>query len=196
VVTITGTNLTGATAVTFGGNNATSFTYTTSTTCTAVAPAWGIGTIDIQVVTPGGTSATSSADQYTYAAADLAVTMTATGVPGLLNGHINYVITVTNNGPSALISGTITAPLPTPMTATSPDCAVDTGPTVTCTLGALASGASTTFTFTVPIGLLTLNHAYTVTATRTASALVDTNPANDSATRTCTIITSLIISCS
>ncbi|MEZ0092469.1 hypothetical protein [Streptacidiphilus sp. EB129] len=67
---------------------------------------------------------------------------------------------------------------------------------VICTLGALADGASTTRTFTVPIGLLTLGWPYAVTATRTASTPVDPNPANDSATRTCTIVTSLIINCS
>jgi hypothetical protein len=43
--------------------------------------------------------------------------------------------------------------------------------------------------------LLTLCLPCTVTATRTASAPADPNPANDSATRTCTVITSLIINC-
>ena len=54
VVTITGTNLTGATAVTFGpGNNATTFSVTNDTTVTATAPA-GSGTVDVQVTTPCG----------------------------------------------------------------------------------------------------------------------------------------------
>ena len=129
------------------------------------------------------------------AAADLSVALAADGDPGLLAGHITYAVTVTNLGPAALASATITAPLPTPMTATSSDCATSSGNVVTCTLGALAPGASVTDRFTVPVGLLTLNHAYTVTATRTASTPADPNPANDSATRTCTILTSLIISC-
>jgi YVTN family beta-propeller protein len=65
-VTITGTNLSGATAVAFGpGNNATNISCT-ATTCTATAPPAAAGTVDVQVTTPGGTSATSSADQYTY----------------------------------------------------------------------------------------------------------------------------------
>jgi hypothetical protein len=65
-VTITGTNLTGATAVMFGTVAATSFTVNSDTSITAVAPAESAGTVDVTVTTPGGTSATSSADQYTY----------------------------------------------------------------------------------------------------------------------------------
>ena len=193
-VTITGTNLTDA-SIAFGSSPATGVSCT-STSCTATAPAGTApDTVDVTATTLGGTSATSPADQYTYAAADLGVTLAATGVPGLLGGHINYTITITNNGPSALTSATVTATLPTPMTATSSDCTATSGQ-VTCALGALASGASTTRAFTAPIGLLTLGLPYAVTATRTASSPVDLNPANDSATRTCIVVTSLIISCS
>jgi hypothetical protein len=55
--------------------------------------------------------------------------------------------------------------------------------------------AGATSRFTIPVGLLTLSHACTVTATRTASSPAGPNPASDSATRTGTIITSLIIDC-
>jgi hypothetical protein len=64
-VTITGSNFTGATAVNFGATAATSFTVNSTTKITAIAPA-GSGTVDITVTAPGGTSATSSADQFTY----------------------------------------------------------------------------------------------------------------------------------
>ena len=138
------------------------------------------------------TSATSTADHFTYAAADLAVALAATGHPGL-GGYIAYTITITNNGPSALVSATIHATLPNPMTATSSTCTTTSG--VTCTIGALAGGASTTQTFTAPIGLLTLGTPYAVTAIRTASTPVDLVPSNDSATSDCTVITSLIINC-
>jgi hypothetical protein len=65
-VVITGTNLTGATAVKFGSTNASSFTVNSSTQITATAPSEADGTVDITVTTPGGTSATSGADQYTF----------------------------------------------------------------------------------------------------------------------------------
>ena len=64
-VTITGTDLTGATDVEFGTTPATSFTVDNPTQITATAPA-GTGAVDVTATTPGGTSATSDADQYTY----------------------------------------------------------------------------------------------------------------------------------
>jgi hypothetical protein len=65
-VTITGTNLAGATAITFGANPATGISCT-ATSCTAAAPAGNPGTVGVQVTTPAGTSPATSAGQYTYA---------------------------------------------------------------------------------------------------------------------------------
>jgi hypothetical protein len=65
-VTITGAGFTGATAVDFGTTPASSFTVnSTGTQITALDPA-GTGTVDVTVVTPGGTSVTSPADKFTY----------------------------------------------------------------------------------------------------------------------------------
>ena len=75
-VTLTGTNFTGATAVHFGAVAASSFTVVSATSATAVVPA-GSGTVDVTVTTPGGTSALSSADQFTYTASS---TPTVSGV--------------------------------------------------------------------------------------------------------------------
>ena len=63
-VTITGTNLTGATAVKFGVSNAV-YSVNSATQIIAVAPA-GTGTVHVTVTTADGTSATTSADQFTY----------------------------------------------------------------------------------------------------------------------------------
>ena len=52
-VVITGTNLSGATAVMFGTVAATSFTVNSATQITAFAPAEGAGTINVVVTTPG-----------------------------------------------------------------------------------------------------------------------------------------------
>ena len=62
-VTVTGTNLTGGT-VAFGPNAATGVTCG-ATSCTTTSPA-GTGTVDVKVTTTGGTSAATSADQFTY----------------------------------------------------------------------------------------------------------------------------------
>ncbi|MGO9898628.1 MAG: Ig-like domain-containing protein [Solirubrobacteraceae bacterium] len=64
-VTITGTNLTGATAVKFGLTPASSFTVVSATEITATSPA-GSGTVDVTVSTAGGTSAISASDKFSY----------------------------------------------------------------------------------------------------------------------------------
>jgi hypothetical protein len=64
-VTITGTNLTGTSAVKFGSTNAASFKINSDTSITAVSPA-GTGAVDVTVTTPSGTSATSPGDRFTY----------------------------------------------------------------------------------------------------------------------------------
>ena len=91
-VVITGTNFTGTTAVKFGSANAIGFTVNSATQITATAPARSVGTVDITVTTAGGTSATSSADQFTYVAAPAATTNAATSISSAgatLNGSIN-----------------------------------------------------------------------------------------------------------
>ena len=80
LVTITGTGFTGATAVDFGAAAATNVTVVDATTITADSPA-GTGTVDVTVTTPGGTSATSPADQFTYVAAPTVTGVSPTSGP-------------------------------------------------------------------------------------------------------------------
>ncbi|MBB6732830.1 IPT/TIG domain-containing protein, partial [Cohnella zeiphila] len=63
-VTITGTDFTGATAVTFGGTPAASFQVDSATQITAVAPAGSAGPVDVVVTTPGGSA--TAAGGFTY----------------------------------------------------------------------------------------------------------------------------------
>jgi hypothetical protein len=65
-VTVTGTGLARATAVTFGGAPAGNVVAVNGTTVTAIAPPHAHGTVDVTVTTPSGTSGTSTTDQYTY----------------------------------------------------------------------------------------------------------------------------------
>jgi hypothetical protein len=64
-VTITGTNFTGTTAVKFGSNT-TTFTVSSATQIAANSPAGTAGTVDVTVTTPGGTSASSASDKFSY----------------------------------------------------------------------------------------------------------------------------------
>jgi hypothetical protein len=65
VVTVSGTNLTGASAVRFGTKAGTRVTVVNADSLKVTVPA-GTGTIDVTVTTPGGTSAVSSKDRYSY----------------------------------------------------------------------------------------------------------------------------------
>jgi hypothetical protein len=66
-VSVTGTGLQGATAVVFGAVPAATFSGNTAgTKITAYAPDESAGPVDIEVTTPGGTSPTTTADQFTY----------------------------------------------------------------------------------------------------------------------------------
>ncbi len=64
-VTITGTNMTGATSVSFGSKSA-KFTVKSATEIVATAPKESAGTVDVTVTGPGGTSPAVSADRFTY----------------------------------------------------------------------------------------------------------------------------------
>jgi IPT/TIG domain len=65
LVTITGTNLAGATAVNFGPIQITSFTSDTASQIILLSPA-GTGSVPVTVTTAAGTSAISPADQFSY----------------------------------------------------------------------------------------------------------------------------------
>ena len=66
-VTISGSYFTGATAVTFGGTNAVSFTVVNDNTITATSPDLPAGTVDVQVVTASGMSTAWVYDDFVYA---------------------------------------------------------------------------------------------------------------------------------
>ena len=150
-VTITGTNLTGATAVSFGTHAASSFTVNSATQVTATSPAVSAGTVDVTITTGGGTSATSTADQFTYVAAPTVTSISPTSGPAA--GGTSVTINGTNfSGASAVkfgsvATGTYTVSTPTQISATSPGGtpgAVDV--TVTTVGGTSATSAADQFT--------------------------------------------------
>jgi len=102
-VTITGTNLTGATAVKFGSTNATNVVVVSATSITATSPAGSAGAVDVTVTTLGGTSATSGADQFTYAVRQTTPTATAAGTgtvsAQIVNGSASCSIDTANSTP-------------------------------------------------------------------------------------------------
>jgi hypothetical protein len=122
-LTITGSNLAGASAVRFGASTATSFTPVSATTVTAVAPA-GSGTVDVTVVTPGGSTPSTPADRFTYLTQPSIAKLSAKGGPATGGTEV----TITGSGfaaPAEVHFGeatatSITVNSPTSITATSP----------------------------------------------------------------------------
>ena len=102
-VTISGTNFTGATAVRFGGNAAGAFSVVSATQITATSPA-GTGTVDVTVTTPGGTSATSGADQFSYAAAGSTVALSSSQNPSSAGQAVRFTATVSGVTPTGTVT--------------------------------------------------------------------------------------------
>lgn len=127
--------------------------------------------------------------------ADVKVALGATGHGGL-NARIDYTVTVTNNGPATATGTRVVATYPAGLSfASGSGCTHVSGTrTVNCDVASLAGGASATPKFSVNGGLLALG-SYTTTAKRTASSPADPNAANDSASKTCSALTGLIVTC-
>ena len=102
-VTITGTNFTGATAVTFGGTAATSVVVVNATTITAITPAHAAGAVNVVVTTPGGTG--TGIGLYTYVTPAPTVTSISPS-SGTTLGGTSVTITGTNfTGATAVTIG-------------------------------------------------------------------------------------------
>ena len=65
-VTITGSNLNGATSVEFGSTPATSYTVNSPSSITATSPPETPGLVDVRVTTPNGTSAITPRDHFRF----------------------------------------------------------------------------------------------------------------------------------
>ncbi|SDL54044.1 CARDB domain-containing protein [Nonomuraea jiangxiensis] len=138
----------------------------------------------------------SDAENTTIVAADLDIDLTAQPHLGILVPYLSYRLTARNDGPDAVTSATLTATLPAGKTATNLSAGCTSTPgRVTCTSTGIADGATATYTFRLPIGLLKIGPV-PVTATRTTSTPADPNPANDSASATCTVISVVLATCS
>jgi hypothetical protein len=96
VVTITGNFFTGATSVKFGTTAATSFTVNSGTSITATAPAGTLGTVDIFITTPLGTSTVTPSGKFTYIAAptvsSVVLNSNNPGLAGAQRSMVNSVV--------------------------------------------------------------------------------------------------------
>lgn len=128
-VVISGTYLDGATAVTFGGIDAAGFTVDSSTRVSAVSPAHSAGPVRVQVTTPGGTTADTVSDNFTYVEVASPTISGLSPASGSTTGGTAVTITGTGfvglSGAAAVKFGDVNATSykvdsPTRITATSP----------------------------------------------------------------------------
>jgi hypothetical protein len=160
-VTITGTNLTGTTSVTFGGTAATSVTVVSATTVTCTAPAHAAGVVDVVLTAPGGT--VSAVGAYTYTVAPTIASLSPTSGP--IAGGTTVTITGTNlTGTTSVTFGGTAATSVTVVSAT----------TVTCTVPSHAAGV-VDVVLTAPGGTVSAVGAYTYTVAPTIASLSPTS---------------------
>lgn len=166
VVTITGTNFTGATAVTIGGLTA-SFTVSDATTITATTPAHAAGAVDVAVTTPGGVG--TGAGLFTYIAPPAAPTVEAINPnSGTTAGGTVVTITGTNfTGATAVSIGGVAATGVTVVSTTS----------ITATTPAHAAGA-VNVDVTTPGGVGTGVGLFTYIAPPAAPTVAAISPAS------------------
>ena len=152
IVTITGGGFTNTTSVTFGGLFATSVFVINDSTISAVSPASIAGVVDVRVTTPLGTSANTTADNFSYGGVIPVVTSISpsSGPAGtqvtITGSGFTNVISVTFGGVagsslSFITDGTIRVNAPSSVTGT-----VDV--LVTTTQGTSLSSLSARFIFT------------------------------------------------
>ena len=156
-VTITGSNLAGATSVLFGSAPATSFTVNGNGTISAIAPAATSGTVDVTISTPGGTSATSSADQFRYQTVPtVPIVSGISPTTGPTTGGTPVTITGSNfTGTTSVLFGTVSASSftvrsSTEITAVSPAEAAGAQIIHVTTGGGSNAAQTIAFTFTSP----------------------------------------------
>ncbi|MFT4279352.1 MAG: IPT/TIG domain-containing protein [Rhodopseudomonas sp.] len=148
-VTITGSNFTGATAVSFGGAAATAFSVTSATTITATTPAHGAGAVDVTVTTPSGSS--TGAGLFSYIVSATTTTLASSRNPSEANQPVSFTATVTASG------GTPTG------TVTFTDGGVAIGSV------ALSGGTATFTTSSLTVGTHTIVAAFAANASFSAS---------------------------
>jgi uncharacterized repeat protein (TIGR01451 family) len=124
--------------------------------------------------------------------ADLEITKTDSPDPAVAGEQLTYTIEVENHGPEDALDVEVTDTLPSEVTYVSDTVGCDTSalPDLTCELGDLANGATTSFDIVVdvPADLASAGGPVTITNDASATALADdTNQANDSVTEDTTV---------
>ncbi|MGW2181831.1 IPT/TIG domain-containing protein [Streptomyces sp. NPDC001732] len=158
-VVITGTGLTGATAVRFGAAGAVSYTVVSATQITAVTPAGSTGPVLVTVTTPGGTS--NATVTFTYVLAPLPAVTGLSPSGGPTGGGTTVTVTGTGfSGATQVRFGSVSAlsfsvVSPSQITALSPPGPAGAVPVTVTTPAGTSAAAPASYFFYVPAPVLT-----------------------------------------
>ncbi|HLX88505.1 MAG TPA: IPT/TIG domain-containing protein [Acidimicrobiales bacterium] len=158
-VTITGTNLFGASAVTFGGVPAVSFVAKSNSVIKAFAPSGTAGTVDVEVTTSAGTNSPTASDDFTYVSGPVIDSVRPNEGPAgsLPRAQLRYIsganfdpsCTTVDFGSGAATNVTFVSP--TSISADAPFEPVgQVAVSVTCTAGTTPADAAATYTYLPP----------------------------------------------
>lgn len=170
-VTVTGTDFSSGSTVSFGPNAATNVSVAAPNQLSATAPS-GCGTVDVTVTTPNGTSAASPADQFTYLQSCSGGGPTLTSISPTSGPEAGGTL-VTLTG-SAFVSGTTAVNF-----GTNPATNVSCGSSTQCQATAPAGTGTVTVTVTVGGVPATGSATYSYVAA-TAPSLTSISPGSGS----------------
>jgi len=195
--TCSGTSIS-CTIPTFGVGASTTFTVVVKVAAGTAAGTVITDTANVSSTTtnpnPSNTVAIATVIVATAGQADLAVTKVGTPNPVLAGNKMTYTVTVTNNGPAAASTVTLTDTLPvdTTLTSTTPasgwTCNPPSGGTFTCTDPSVAANTTGTFTFVMTVMAGTAPGTVITNSVAVASS-VTTDPysANNTASTSSTV---------
>lgn len=162
-VQITGSGFEPDDQVLFGSAPASSVAVVSGTEITAVAPAGPPGTVDVEVTSPAGSIAQSSADQYTYLTVDQAPAIISPASATLTVGTAGSVTVTTTGSPAPALTESGT--LPSGVTFT------DNGDGTATLAGTPATGTGGPYPLTI-----TAHNGITPDATQSFTLTVDEAP--------------------
>ncbi|WDO07643.1 IPT/TIG domain-containing protein [Streptomyces murinus] len=158
-VVITGTGLTGATAVRFGSLNAASYSVSSATQITAVTPAGSAGSVPVTVTSPSGTSNATVTFTYTAVVPPVVTGLTPSGGP--TSGGTTVTVTGTGlTGATQVRFGSVSASSfsvvsATQITAVSPAGAPGAVPVTVTTPGGTSAAVPASYFFYAAAPVLT-----------------------------------------
>jgi IPT/TIG domain len=155
LVTVNGTNFVAGSTVKFGTTSSPLVTFVSSTRVQARAPAHTVGTVNVTVTTPGGTSLAVTADRYSFRPAPTVASLSPNA--GSTAGGNTVTITGTNFVSGATVkfgttaSTTVTFVSATQLKATAPAHSAGVAPVTVHTIGGTsASGNGSLYAYGPP----------------------------------------------